>query len=100
MTPTTLETKQRQGLPFSRKAEFASFSNLFYRHYLNNLSALVPLIILFALFPNPNRQIFELASTSVNLLTCQRGQVRLDVDLLEQHSCGKVNREVTPSFLR
>jgi len=36
---------------------------------------------------------------SVNLLTRQRGQVRLDVDLLEQHGCGQVNREVAPSFL-
>lgn len=98
MTSTRLENKQRQSFPFSRKAEFASFSNLFYRHYSNNLLALVPLIMLLVLYPN--LQIFELASISVHLLTCQRGQVRLDVDLLEQHSCRKVNGEVTPSFLR
>lgn len=98
MTSTMLENKQRQGLLFSRKAEFASFSNLFYRHYSNNFTALVPLITLFVLYPN--LQIFQQASTSVNLLTCQRGQVRLDVDLLEEHSCRKVNGEVTPSFLR
>lgn len=98
MTSTRLENKQRQGLPFSRKAESASFSNLFYRHYSNNHPALVPLIILLVLYPN--LQIFELPSTSVNLLTCQRGQVRLDMDLLEQHSCRKMNGEVTPSFLR
>lgn len=98
MTSTTIENQQRQGLLFSRTAAFASFSNLFYRHYSNNFPALVPLITLFLLYPN--LQIFELASTSVNLLTCQRGQVRLDVDLFEQHSCRKVNCEVTPSFFR
>ena len=33
-------------------------------------------------------------------LTGQRGKVRLDVQLLQQHSSWKVNDEITPGLLR
>lgn len=51
------------------KQNLKAFQTYFTGITQNNLPTLVPLIILF-LSPNPNLQILEMASTSVNLLTC------------------------------